>query len=451
MKINLKPDVKPVKQRPYRLNPKDKEKVCLELDKMLATSIIEPVEESHWAIFSCVVIVAFKEFIHKFLEVYFDDWTVFGLVKCHVACLHLMLDMCRRYQITLNLKKCLFCVPFGILLGHVVYSRGLMVDLAKIAVIINLEVPRSVKQLRATLGHIGYYQKFIKGYAQITMPMEKLLKKDPTFFWDEECQQSLDVLKEKMVIAPILIFPDWKKEFHVHVDASWPDHLSCIETGEDPTNLEEGLPDAQLFVVRVADKHFADIIHFLTTRMALEGILVEAHGEVVGGHYAGKETSQNILRLGLWWPTLHKDSKAYCRACNACQRTSGPLQRDEIPLNPRVLLQPFEKWAIDFVGVIQPPGKKTGAWYIIIAIKYLTRWVEAQPVKDCTRATTTKFLFEYVLTRFGCPKILMSDRSTHFLNETINALIEEFQVYHQKSMPYHPQDNMTVEASNKIL
>ena len=69
----------------------------------------------------------------------------------------------------------MFCVPFGTLLGHVVCRQGLMVDLVKIAVILNLEAPRSVKQLRATLGHIGYYKKFIKGYAQFTVPMEKLL------------------------------------------------------------------------------------------------------------------------------------------------------------------------------------------------------------------------------------------------------------------------------------
>jgi len=70
------------------------------------------------------------------------------------------------------------------------------------------------------LVHTGYYRKFIKGYAKITAPMEKELKKDYKFTWTEECQQSLDILKEKMVIAPILIFPDWTKEFHVHVDAS---------------------------------------------------------------------------------------------------------------------------------------------------------------------------------------------------------------------------------------
>lgn len=67
-----------------------------------------------------------------------------------------MLDTCRKYQISLNLRKCIFCVPFGILLGHVVCKQGLMVDPAKIAVIVNLPAPKIVRQLCMTLGHTGY-------------------------------------------------------------------------------------------------------------------------------------------------------------------------------------------------------------------------------------------------------------------------------------------------------
>jgi len=96
-----------------------------------------------------------------------------------------------------------------------------------------------------------------------------------------------------------------------------------------------------------------------------------------------------------------------------------------MPLNPQMVLQPFEKWAIDFVGPIKPQGK-IDARYIITAKEYMTHWAEAQRVKDCTGMTAAKFLFEHVLTRFGCSKILMSDCNTHFLNEMINALMEEF-------------------------
>ena len=139
------------------------------------------------------MIALFKEFIHKFLEVYFDDWTVFGLMDKHVGALRLVFAKCREHQISLNLRKCIFCVPFGILLGHVVCRQGLMVDPAKIAIIVNLPPPASVKQLRTTLGHTRYYRKFIKGYAQITAPMEKLLKHDVKYEWTEECQKSLDI------------------------------------------------------------------------------------------------------------------------------------------------------------------------------------------------------------------------------------------------------------------
>ena len=108
---------------------------------------------------------------------------MFGLLKKHVEALRLMLAKCRQYQISLNLKKCIFYVPFGVLLGHIVCRQLLMVDPTKIAIIVNLPPPNLVMQLRTTLGHTSYYKKFIKGYVQITTPMEKLLKRDVKFKW----------------------------------------------------------------------------------------------------------------------------------------------------------------------------------------------------------------------------------------------------------------------------
>jgi hypothetical protein len=127
------------------------------------------------AIFSRAVVVAFKDFIHEFLEVYLDDWTMFSLWKDHVEVLRLMFDGCRQCHISLNIKKCIFNAPFGILLGHMVCKQGLLVDHAKIVFIVNLPPPKSVHHLKSTLGHTCYYRKFIRGYAQINVSMEKLL------------------------------------------------------------------------------------------------------------------------------------------------------------------------------------------------------------------------------------------------------------------------------------
>jgi hypothetical protein len=95
-------------------------------------------------------------------------------------------------------------------------------------------------------------------------------------------------------------------------------------------------------------------------------------------------------------------------------------------LVPQVRLQYFDKWEIDFVGLINPPEKMSGVRYIITTTNYLTRRTEAKPIIDCSVDTIARFIFEDVLTRFGCPIILMSGQGNHFLNKMIVSLKDKF-------------------------
>jgi hypothetical protein len=88
-------------------------------------------------IFSKVVVEVFKEFLHKFMEAYFDYWIVFSLFQNHIECLRLILDKCRQYHISLNLKKFIFFSPFGVLPGHIVCKQRLLVDPSKISIIVD--------------------------------------------------------------------------------------------------------------------------------------------------------------------------------------------------------------------------------------------------------------------------------------------------------------------------
>ena len=86
-----------------------------------------------------------------------------------------------------------------------------------------------------------------------------------------------------------------------------------------------------------------------------------------------------------------------------------------------------------------------------MAIDYLTKWVEAKATRHKNARTTTNFLYQEVFTCYGLPIEIVSDRGTHFLNEVIEHLLDEFMVIHNKSAPYHPQANEQAESSNKTL
>ena len=122
-----------------------------------------------------------------------------------------------------------------------------------------------------------------------------------------------------------------------------------------------------------------------------------------------------------------------------------------MPLCPILTSSAFSKWGIDFIGPINPLAHRTKAQYIIVAIDYLTKWVEAKATQKNDAQTIACFLYEYVFTRYGLPIEIVSDIGTHFINEVIHYLLDEFMVIHKKSAPYHPQANGQAESLNKIL
>ena len=109
--------------------------------------------------------------------------------------------------------------------------------------------------------------------------------------------------------------------------------------------------------------------------------------------------------------------------------TNGqPSPRDEMLLVPHIELKPFNKWDVDFVGPISPLGRRKCARYIITTIYYLIRWDKEAPMKDCTAATSVRYLFDNVVMRFGCTNILIRNQGAHFLNQTIKTITKEFQI-----------------------
>ncbi|GJW40925.1 reverse transcriptase domain-containing protein [Tanacetum coccineum] len=159
--------------------------------------------------FQRCMMAIFHDMIEKTMEVFMDDFSVFGnSFGNYLSRVDKMLQQCEDTNLCLNWEKSHFMVKEGIVLGHKISKNGIEVDKAKVNVIAKLPHPTTVKGVRSFLGHAGFYQRFIKDFSKISRPMTHLLEKNTPFIFSNECIQAFETLKKKLTEAPILIAPD---------------------------------------------------------------------------------------------------------------------------------------------------------------------------------------------------------------------------------------------------
>jgi len=130
----------------------------------------------------------FSDMVERFLEIFMDDFSVFGdSFDDYLTNLEMVLNKCEEKNLVLNWKKCHFMVTNDIVLGYTISSTGIQVDKSKIELIPNLPTPKYVKDVRSFLGHASFYRRFIKDFSVISKPLCNLLTKDNVFEWTEHC------------------------------------------------------------------------------------------------------------------------------------------------------------------------------------------------------------------------------------------------------------------------
>ena len=140
----------------------------------------------------------------------YDYFTVYG--SSFDACLDSLdrvLNRCIETNLVQNFEKCHFMVEQGIVLGHIISSRGIEVDPNKIDVISQLPYPSCVREVRSFLGHAGFYRHFIKDFSKVALPLSNLLQKEVEFDFDDQCKEAFDCLKRAVTTTPIIQAPDW--------------------------------------------------------------------------------------------------------------------------------------------------------------------------------------------------------------------------------------------------
>ncbi|GJU88716.1 reverse transcriptase domain-containing protein [Tanacetum coccineum] len=384
------------------------------------------------ATFQRCMTAIFHDMVEDFMEVFMDDFSVFGnSFDCCLANLDRMLARCEETNLVLNWEKCHFMVKEGIVLGHKISGAGIEVDRAKIDVIAKLPYPTNVKGVRSFLGHAGFYRRFIKDFSLISKPMTKLLMKDAKFDFSDDCKKAFNILKEKLTTAPIIISPDWNVPFELMCDASdfavgadakprlirWvlllqgfdieikdkrgaknlvADHLSGLENPELSTFTEEEIVD------EFPDEHL----------MALKT-------EINNDEPCASVTGRKVYESGFFWPSIFKDAKDYVMRCDACQRSRNISSRSEMPQNNIQVCDVFDVWGLDFMG---PFPNSKGNKYILVAVDYVSKWVEAQALPTNDARVVIKFL-RRLFARFGVPKALIITAALIDVNAAQSKLV----------------------------
>ncbi|KAL4348431.1 hypothetical protein GQ457_17G010370 [Hibiscus cannabinus] len=173
------------------------------------------------ATFQRCMTAIFSDLNEDCLEIFMDDFSTFGenFDNC-LSNLEKVLIRCKETNLVLNWEKCHFMVDEGIVLGHKISAKGMEVDKAKIEVISKLPPPTTVKGIRSFLGHAGFYQRIIEDFSKITKPLCSLLEQGRQFEFNDDCTKAFNLLKQKLVSAPIVEPRDWTLPFELMCDAS---------------------------------------------------------------------------------------------------------------------------------------------------------------------------------------------------------------------------------------
>ncbi|GES92554.1 DDE-type integrase/transposase/recombinase [Rhizophagus clarus] len=178
----------------------------------------------------------------------------------------------------------------------------------------------------------------------------------------------------------------------------------------------------------------------------IEDILYHMHSDPQAGHFSVDEMYRRV-KIRYYWPQMFNDICQYVRTCDECQRR-GKNHCTE-PLHPIKVGQPFDRIRMNIVGPL--PKTKNGNMYIVVVTEYLTKWSKAHAIPNAKASSVVSFFYEDIICHHGCPKEILTDRGTHFVNEMLASLCDNLEVKHRLSTAYYPQTNGLIERFNQTL
>jgi hypothetical protein len=144
----------------------------------------------------------------------------------------------QKFGLSLNPKKSLFSMKEGKLLGHIVSAEGVRIDPRRVEAIQALSLPRSKKEVQSFLGKVNFLRRFVSNFVELMKHITTMLRKGNEVKWTVEPKESFNQIKKALTEAPVLINPDYSKDFLIFSFASY-DTLAVILLQKNVEGLEQ--------------------------------------------------------------------------------------------------------------------------------------------------------------------------------------------------------------------
>ncbi|GAU50817.1 hypothetical protein TSUD_410870, partial [Trifolium subterraneum] len=425
-------------------------------------------------------------------------------------------------------------------------ERGIEANPDKCRAFFDYPSPKSKKSIQTLNGMLTSMARFVAKSAQHALPLFKLLRKETTFEWTEECEGALQHLKRALFEPPVLTRPVEGEKLYLYLAVA-SEAISAVlvretEQGQKPVYfvsralqgpelrylqiekialtvimaarklryyflahsiiIRTDQPVKQLlarpdmvgrmlkwslelaefdisFESRKALKAqvLADFVAEMTTSTTSEKnkwtifvdgssnsqgsgasiilenrdgfILQEIHEGINGQHIGGRSLARKALRERYYWPTMQNDTKDHVLKCDKCQRHGDMHPAPANELKTLISPWPFAWWGMDILGPF--PTAVRQAKYLIVAVDYFTKWIEAEHLAKISASNILRFFKRDVLARFGIPQVVVTDNGTQFTNKKFQEFLATIGTTQHFTSVEHPQTNGQAEAANRVL
>nr|GFB23792.1 DNA-directed DNA polymerase [Tanacetum cinerariifolium] len=427
----------------------------------------------------------FHDMIEKTMEVFMDDFLAFedSFSSC-LTNLDKMLNRCDETNLVLNWEKCHFMCREGIVLGHKISKSGIEVDRAKVDIIAKLPHPTTVKGVRCFLGHAEAPILVVpdwnlpfelmcdaSDYAIVAVLGQRKSKHFQPIHYSSKTMTEAQIhytTTEKEMIVIVYAFEKFRPYLVLSKSIVYTNHSALkyfLNKQDAKPSLLRWVLLLQEFDITILDKKGSENLaadHLSRLENPHQDVLenkdinknfpLEILGSLTShsiswGHHGANLIVKKVFDAGFFWPSIYRDAHEMMKTYDIFQRQGKICQRDEMPQNSIQVCEIFDIWGIDFMG---PFPSSKGNKYILVAVDYISKWVEVKALPTNDARVVVKFL-KSLFSRFGTPRAIISDRGTHFCNDQFTHVMIKYEVTHRLATAYHPQTSGQVEVSNRGL